>query len=58
MPTTEEAAEVLGVTKRRVQQLCLHEKIGKKLGRDYWITDEELAELKQRRDDESEEEEE
>lgn len=43
--TTAEAAARLGLSKMRVRQLCVAGRIGKKMGRDWLISEEELAEF-------------
>lgn len=44
--TTAEAARILGVSVQQVRYLCGHGRLGHKVGRDWIITDEDLADYR------------
>jgi excisionase family DNA binding protein len=48
MLTVAETAELLGVSVERVRQFCYQGRLGHKVGRDWVITEEELAALERK----------
>lgn len=44
--TTKQAAELTGKTLRNLQMLIVNHGIGRKLGRDYFFTEEDLATIR------------
>jgi len=41
--TTSEAAEILGVTERRIRDFCKAARLGRKIGRNWAISESQLA---------------